>query len=233
MVVLLILAAVFAASAWSWSNDGVVREIFNSEQTPAEKVSAIRTFFDGLGPWAPLAYFLCVVVEVIVAPIPGAMLYAPGGLIFGGFVGGLLSLAGNTTGAGISCWLIRTLGGQRLSRLLDADTVKGLQQRLHDRGFWVVLLLRINPLTSSDLVSYAAGLTRIPIWHVMLATMFGMAPLCFAQAWLSAEFFAVFPQMIYPLAIAGGIYLAVVLWVIRGLFQTAVPEPATNRAESD
>lgn len=224
-----LLAGVIAAAVWSWSNDGVAREVFSSEQTPAEKVTAIRTFFDGIGPWAPLAYFLFVVVEVIVAPIPGAMLYAPGGLIFGGLVGGILSLAGNTVGAGISCWLIRTLGGERLNRLVDADTLASLQNKVRRRGFLVVLLLRINPLTSSDLVSYAAGLTRIPIWQLMLATMLGMAPLCFAQSYLSAEFFTAFPQMIYPLAIAGIIYLAVVLWVVRGLIQTAaVLEPANT-----
>ena len=229
MVVVVLLAGVFACAAWSWSNGGVARDVFSSGQTPAEKVTAIRAFFGGLGPWAPLAYFLFVVVEVIVAPIPGAMLYAPGGLIFGGFTGGILSLAGNTTGAGISCWLIRTLGGERLNRLVDADTLASLQEKLRRRGFLVVLLLRINPLTSSDLVSYAAGLTRIPNWQLMLATMLGMAPLCFAQSYLSAELFTAYPQMIYPLAIAGLIYLAVVLWVVRGLFQTAaVPEPAVT-----
>jgi len=228
-LVVLLLAGVFATVVWSWSNDGLARDVFSSEQTPAEKVAAIRTFFDGLGPWAPLAYFLFVVVEVIVAPIPGALLYAPGGLIFGGLVGGILSLAGNTVGAGISCWLIRTLGGDRLSRMVDARSLTSIQEKLRRRGFVVVLLLRVNPLTSSDLVSYAAGLTHIPIWQLMLATMLGMAPLCFAQSYLSAEFFTAFPQMIYPLAIAGIIYLAVVLWVVRGLIQSAaVPEPGNT-----
>ena len=52
---------------------------------------------------------------------------------------------------------------------------------IEDRGLWVVLVLRINPFTSSDLVSYAAGLTRIPAWKVMAGTLLGMAPLCFVQ----------------------------------------------------
>jgi uncharacterized membrane protein YdjX (TVP38/TMEM64 family) len=113
--------------------------------------------------------------------------------------------------------------------MVDARSLTSIQEKLRRRGFVVVLLLRVNPLTSSDLVSYAAGLTHIPIWQLMLATMLGMAPLCFAQSYLSAEFFTAFPQMIYPLAIAGIIYLAVVLWVVRGLIQSAaVPEPGNT-----
>ena len=52
---------------------------------------------------APLAYVGCVMLEVLVAPIPGIMLYAPGGVVFGGLMGGFLSLIGNTLGAGIAC----------------------------------------------------------------------------------------------------------------------------------
>ena len=33
------------------------------------------------GPLAPVVYTLAVVVEVIVAPIPGTLLYAPAGAI--------------------------------------------------------------------------------------------------------------------------------------------------------
>ena len=56
-------------------------------------------------------------VEVVVAPIPGTMLYAPGGVIFGGFLGGLLSLAGNVIGAGIACRLMRAFLGDRAEKL--------------------------------------------------------------------------------------------------------------------
>ena len=115
--------------------------------------------------------------------------------------------------------------------MVDTGTLAELQKRLRRRGFLVVLLLRINPLTSSDLVSYAAGLTRIPIWHLMLATLLGMAPLCFAQSYLSAELFSAFPRMIYPLAIAGVLYLAIVLCVIRGLLQTATVSGPDNTSE--
>ena len=64
-------------------------------------------FFDRSGVAAPLAYVGFVTVKAVVAPIPGTMLHAPGGVIFGGFLAGLLSLAGNVIGAGIACQLDR------------------------------------------------------------------------------------------------------------------------------
>ena len=225
IILLVLLVAALGVAAWSWTTGGIVSTVLSADVTAEEKVAAVQAFFATLGWWAPLVYFVFVVIEVIVAPLPGAMLYAPGGLIFGGFLGGLLSLAGNTVGAGLACWMIRILGGERLTRFVDTGALAPLQDKLEQRGFLVVLLLRINPLTSSDLVSYAAGLTRIPLWQLMLATMLGMAPLCFGQSYLSAEVFMAFPRLVYPLAIAGVVYVAVVLWVIRGLLRRNV-EPA-------
>ncbi len=74
-----------------------------------------------------------------------------------------------------------------------------------------------NPLTSSDLVSYAAGFTRIPIWKVMFATMLGMAPLCFAQAWLAESLFVAYPWLLYPLLVTGAVYVIAIVVVIRRL----------------
>ena len=95
-----------------------------------------------------------------------------------------------------------------------------LQEQLNRRGFWMILLLRLNPLTSTDLLSYAAGLTRIPTWHVMLATGLGMAPLCFAQSWLSDGVFNRWPGLIWPLLAALLLYLVAVVIVFIRLIRT-------------
>ena len=167
--------------------------------------------------FAPVAYFVFVTIEVVVAPIPGLMLYAPGGMIFGATLGGLISLAGNVAGAGIACSVTRRLGSNWLSRLFAAESLESAQRSIEKGGGWLIFLLRVNPLTSSDLVSYAAGFTRIPIWKVMTATLFGMAPLCFAQAWLAENLLSAFPQLVYPLLAACAVYVVVVVVVLRRL----------------
>ena len=141
-------------------------------------MARLRQFFDQAGIWAPLLYVAFVIVEVIIAPIPGIMLYAPGGLIFGPWLGGSLALIGNVIGAGISCGLTRSLGSSWLDRISSGTAMSRLQTALEKDGSRLIVMLRLNPLTSTDLLSYAAGFTRIPIHRVMLATGIGMAPLC-------------------------------------------------------
>ena len=106
----LVLAVLLAGVAVSWNAGGIVADLFSSELTGAERIERVQAFFRDAGVLAPVAYVLFVVIEVIIAPIPGLMLYAPGGLIFGPWYGGVLALIGNILGAGLSCSLTRTLG---------------------------------------------------------------------------------------------------------------------------
>jgi uncharacterized membrane protein YdjX (TVP38/TMEM64 family) len=217
-------AILLGVAVQSWQSDGIVFDLLRSDQSAAWKVERLQSFFEACGPLAPVVYVAFVTVEVVVAPIPGLMLYAPGGVIFGGFTGGLLALVGNVLGAGIACGITRTIGSTWLSRVFPEESLEKAQAELDHRGSWLVFLLRVNPLTSSDLVSYAAGFTRIPIWKVMFATMLGMAPLCFAQAWLAESLFVAYPWLLYPLLIAGAIYVIAIAAVIRRLQQRVRPD---------
>jgi uncharacterized membrane protein YdjX (TVP38/TMEM64 family) len=233
----LLVGAVAALGLWSWYSGGLVFDLLRQDWDAAAKVSRLKAFFDDCGTWAPLVYVALVAVEVVVAPIPGLMLYAPGGLIFGPVLGGALALAGNVIGAGAACSLVRSLAIQRAQRWASSQRIERLQAALGQRGSWLIFLLRLNPLTSSDLVSYAAGLTRIPVWKVMLATACGMAPLCFAQSSLSHGLFHAFPGLIYPLLAACGIYLLIVVAVLRRLLAAdrcgPGPEDATPAGALD
>ena len=210
---------------WSYVNDGIVRVLLRSGDSAEEKVAALRAFFDGFGVAAPLAYVGFVTLEVVVAPLPGTMLYAPGGVIFGGFWGGLLSLVGNVLGAGIACLLMRVLLGERAEKYLARSALATYEERITRRGAWVIFLLRVNPLTSSDLVSYAAGLTHVSVWKVMFGTLAGMTPLCFAQAYLAEGLLVAFPMLVYPLMAACAVYAVVVIWVLSQMAKRK-PEPA-------
>ena len=100
--VLLIIA--IALSVWalhSYWTAGFVHVLFTGTPGQGPWLDRVREIVAGWGPLAPVIYTLAVVVEVIVAPIPGTLLYAPAGAIFGGFVGGSLSLVGNVVGAAI------------------------------------------------------------------------------------------------------------------------------------
>ena len=208
------------ACAWSLLEGGILSILLSPNYSAAERVALVESYFLAWGPWAPLVYILVVTVEVIVAPIPGLMLYAPGGMIFGGFYGGLFSLIGNILGAGIAAALMKVFRGDRLNQFLEKDKIQGIVRQLRNSGVWVILALRINPLTTTDLVSYAAGLAGIPLWKVMLGTAIGMAPLCWAQAYLADQLFESMPWLIYPLLVVAIVYLIVAVFFIRRSFSS-------------
>jgi len=222
LLVALAVCAVVVAAAGSWQSGGIVHDLIRQDLDPAEKLERLRLYFLAYGNLAPVVYVAFVIVEVVVAPIPGLMLYAPGGIIFGPLLGGALSLLGNVIGAGVACSVTRMLGGTWLSRLFDERRLEQLQTRVESHGMWLIFLLRINPLTSSDMISYAAGFTRIPIWKVMVATAFGMAPLCFAQAWLADGLLTAMPELVYPLVAACLVYLVFVVVVLKKMLTATV-----------
>ena len=222
----LVLVVILLTMLVSWGNDGIVARLLDAQLSASERVLVLQHFFQEAGFFAPVAYVIFVIAEVIVAPIPGLMLYAPGGLIFGPWLAGFLAIIGNTIGAGISCALVRSAGSAWLEKISTNTSMDKLQKSLNRRGFWMILFLRLNPLTSTDLLSYAAGLTRIPIWHVMLATGLGMAPLCFAQSWLSDGIFNRWPGLIWPLMIAGLLYLAAVAVILSRMLKSPTAAPA-------
>jgi uncharacterized membrane protein YdjX (TVP38/TMEM64 family) len=186
--------------------------------------SQLRTLVEGWGPLAPIGYTLAVVVEVVVAPIPGTLLYAPAGVLFGGFLGGSLSLLGNVLGAAACCVLGGAIGKGVVSRKIDDSRFQPYVALLRKRALWVVLVLRVNPLTSSDLVSYAAGAAGVPMWKVAAGTAVGMAPLCYAQAYLAEQLFTRLP--LWLLVTSAVVVVLALIWVMRyGTRRTVNLEP--------
>ena len=184
-----------------------------SPGSASESVERLRVYLAGWGPLAPAIYVAAVVVEVMVAPIPGTLLYAPAGALFGGGLGGTLSLAGNVIGATMAC-LLASVFGERLTRRLEAGALAVYRERVVARGAWIVFLLRVNPFTSSDLVSYAAGLAGVPAWKVAAGTLAGMAPLCYAQAYLADRLFRILPGSLWIIAGFGLAYAVAVIWML-------------------
>jgi uncharacterized membrane protein YdjX (TVP38/TMEM64 family) len=222
----LVLLAGWAAI--SYRGGGFVYALFHATGPNTDALAVLRRYLAGWGPLAPFAYFLLVVVEVLVAPLPGTLLYAPGGALFGGFVGGTVSLAGNVVGATIACALAGAWGGT-FARTLEERGLARYRERIAARGVWIILLLRINPLTSSDLVSYAAGLAGVARWRVALGTLAGMAPLCYAQAYLAERIFRVLPGSLWVILGMGGVYAVLVLWLVLAGVRARAPGHTESR----
>ena len=68
----------------SYRSGGLAHVLVTTLRDPDASLVELRAWVLQLGALAPAAYVIAVVVEVLVAPLPGALLYAPAGAIFGG-----------------------------------------------------------------------------------------------------------------------------------------------------
>jgi uncharacterized membrane protein YdjX (TVP38/TMEM64 family) len=210
-IVILITLILLAGALYSYLTSGLIDVLVSGAADEQPWLERLRDVVAAWGPLAPVVYTLVVVIEVVVAPIPGALLYAPGGAIFGGFMGGTLSLLGNVIGAALCCVLGSMIGERIIGKQSQSPQFVRYQERLAARGLWVVLLLRANPLTSSDLVSYAAGIASVPPWKVAVGTLVGLAPLCYLQAYFAERVFTLVPGRVL---IAGSAVLAAIVVLV-------------------
>lgn len=77
-------------------------------------------------------------------------------------------------------------------------------------------------------MSYAAGLALIPVWKTMVATLIGMAPLCFLQAYFAQELTVHFPRLIYFLVPLGILYAIYSIRLLHKLLRRATLDQSSR-----
>lgn len=129
------------------------------------------------GVAAPLMSLLLMITQAIIAPLPAFLVTAANGMVFGTFWGALLSWFGALMGAMTSFYIARLFGNVALRKIVrNQKTVEFMRRAGEKRGFYVILLSRLLPFISFDVVSYVAGLSGIRPWSFIIGTALGMLP---------------------------------------------------------
>jgi uncharacterized membrane protein YdjX (TVP38/TMEM64 family) len=138
----------------------------------------IQGILGGAGALAPFLYMIIMAAAVIVSPIPSVPLDVAAGIFFGPLMGTVYSAIGALGGAVISFLIARFLGREVIERFLGGHI--NFCQRCSDRLLMkVIVLSRLLPIVSFDVVSYGAGLTKMSLKTFSVATFLGMLPLTF------------------------------------------------------
>ncbi len=176
----------------------------------------LKTFLEGFGPVAPVAYMLLRVVGVLATVFPNAALDIAAGAVFGPFRGTLYSLAGAEAGAIVSFLIARALGREAIARLLKKDISFCDQCAQRQLGF-LVFFARLEPIFSFALVSYGAGLTKISLRAFALGTLLGMLPSTILLNYYGTSFFfGVHPLLQVCLGLAlVAMFFAIPIWIRR------------------
>ncbi|MEX1308123.1 MAG: TVP38/TMEM64 family protein [Eubacteriales bacterium] len=137
----------------------------------------IRTWIEGYGIWAPLAFMLLQVAQVVIAPIPGNVTTLVGGVLFGFWVSVTISLVAIFVGSMICFWLAKTYGRPLVIKMVDEKTVDKYLHELSSRQRIALVLIFLFPFFPDDTICLIAGLTPIKthefMWMVILTRPWG------------------------------------------------------------
>ena len=136
----------------------------------------MRTELDSLGALAALVLIGIALVHAIV-PFPAEFPTAAAGFVLGFALAFPLMVLAWTLSCVAAYLLARGVGPPVLDRLVGRERMEAAD-RLIARGGWPILVAgRLIPVVPYNLVSYAAGATRVPLGRFTWTTAVGVMPL--------------------------------------------------------
>ena len=132
-----------------------------------------RAWVDSKGIFGRLAFIGMIIVQVIVAVIPGEPFEICAGYAFGALEGTLLCIIGSTIGSTIVFLFVRLFGKKVVELFFDEEKIDSLKflQKTKELTMTVFIIFLI-PGTPKDLLCYFVGLTKIKFssWLFISAT---------------------------------------------------------------
>ena len=151
-----------------------------------EWFAAFGSWISGLGP-AGYALYIAAYVVVSVLMMPAVLLTVGAGFLFGFVPGTAVALTGATLGASAAFLIARYLARDRVARAAARDPrFAALDRAIAEKGWRIVLLLRMSAVVPFVLSNYVYGLTAIRFWPYVGASAVGMLPLALLYAGLGA-----------------------------------------------
>ncbi|MDQ7015305.1 MAG: VTT domain-containing protein [Gammaproteobacteria bacterium] len=140
-----------------------------------------------LGSIGPLSIIALMALAIVMSPIPSAPIAMVSGAVYGHTWGAIYIIIGAEIGAIMAFFIARLLGETILTRWFGhALFVKGLLGSQNSL-MGIILVSRLLPFVSFDMVSYAAGLTPLTFWRFSIATLAGITPVSFLLAHFGSE----------------------------------------------
>jgi uncharacterized membrane protein YdjX (TVP38/TMEM64 family) len=163
---------------------------------------SFQEFTLGFGVWAPVAFFLAQLFQIVIAPIPGNIVALVGGALFGVVKGLLLSAAGQISGSLIAFFLARKFGKPLVLKLIGRVTYDRYNRVFSGRFVLILFLIFLLPFFPDDALCFLAGLSALPLFFFLILVIFGRLP----------------GIVVATLAGAGVINLSMTQWILTAVF---------------
>jgi len=174
-------------------------------------VDMAKGYILSFGIWAPIVSFMLMIFQSIAAPLPAFVLTFANAGLFGWIKGAMLSWSSAMAGAVLCFYISRYFGRgvvEKLTSRTALDSVDGFFDRY---GKYTILITRLLPFVSFDLVSYAAGLTGMSFWSFFWATGIGQLPATIVYSYVGGMLVGGVKMMVFGLSILFALSIIIIM----------------------
>ena len=139
-------------------------------------LESLKQYILSFGIWAPIISFTLMILQSVAAPLPAFLITFANATLFGWVKGAILSWTSAMAGATVCFYIARFLGRDVVEKLTSKFAIDSIDEFFDKYGKHTVLIARLLPFISFDLVSYAAGLTSMSFTSFFIATGVGQLP---------------------------------------------------------
>ncbi len=201
---------IFLFTLWGTVVGLAIYIYFSRESSIIGVAETLKGFIRQGGVWGPLIYVTAYAFRSLIF-FPASILTIAAGVLFGPWLGILLTMIGENISANISFVVGRYFTADLLKYLNTKKRfVPRLTCKLQDNGFLTVLIMRLTFLPF-DLVGYSSGICNIKQKDFALATMIGTIPGLLTFVFLGGSFLDF--RYLFLAAIFLTIGLTVSFWV--------------------
>lgn len=172
LIVMLLLC--IAAYLWIPGVHSAMNRVF--KMFASGDFTVVRDFVASYGVYAALISFLLMIFQSIAAPLPAFLITFANANLFGWWKGAILSWSSAMAGAALCFYIAKILGRDVAEKLTSKAGLEQIDTFFERYGKNTILICRLLPFVSFDIVSYAAGLTSMSFASFFIATGIGQLP---------------------------------------------------------
>lgn len=139
-------------------------------------IDSLKQYILSYGALAPIISFILMIVQSVAAPLPAFLITFANAALFGWVWGAVLSWSSAMAGAALCFFIVKFLGRDVVERLTSKYAIDSIDEFFDKYGKYTILVCRLLPFISFDIVSYAAGLTSMKFLPFFIATGIGQLP---------------------------------------------------------
>jgi uncharacterized membrane protein YdjX (TVP38/TMEM64 family) len=136
----------------------------------------LRSYIQSWGAWAPTVFITIQSLQVVIAPIPGELTGAVGGLIFGGIPASFYSTIGLTLGSLLAFIAARIVGLPLVKVFVSSEQLAKFHFLTERKGTLLALMLFIIPGFPKDIFCYILGLSPMGFVTFFIVCTIGRLP---------------------------------------------------------